>query len=225
LYDTVAAMAFYDPLPLTLNLSNFRDVQWMFYPPETLDVTAKEAYHDGKKGELGYDAPWGDVFMLYKDFYAGDEIHRLGINATGIKEIEKMNGNASIEKNATKAPDDRAVLGITVTSNGKTTVFTLNNSTAARELIAQLPLAIKVENYSHNEKIFYPPKKLNTDSTPSANAKAGTLAYYAPWGNVVMFFKDFGSASGLYELGQAVSGSEHIQGLSGMIRIEKGNDP
>ena len=106
---------------------------------------------------------------------------------------------------------------------GKTTVFKLNNSTAARELIAQLPLAIKVENYSHNEKIFYPPKKLNTNSTPSANAKAGTLAYYAPWGNVVMFFKDFGSASGLYELGQAVSGSDHIQGMSGTIRIEKGN--
>jgi hypothetical protein len=83
LYDTVAAKEFYDQLPLKLDLANFRDAQWMFYPPEKLSVTAREAYHDGKKGELSYYAPWGDVFMLYKDFYAGDEMHRLGINLEG----------------------------------------------------------------------------------------------------------------------------------------------
>jgi len=73
LYDTVAAKELYDQLPLKLDLTNFRDAQWMFYPPEKLNVTAREAYHDGKKGELSYYEPWGDVFMLYKDFYAGDE--------------------------------------------------------------------------------------------------------------------------------------------------------
>lgn len=225
LYDTVAAKEFYDQLPLTLDLTNFRDAQWMFYPPEKLNVTAQEAYHDGKKGELSYYAPWGDVFILYKDFYAGDEMHRLGINVTGIEEIAKMSGNATIEKTGTNASDDPPAMAISVTANGNTTVFQLNNSTAARELYAQLPLSIEVENYSNNEKIFYPPKKLNTDNTPKANAKAGTLAYYAPWGDVVMFYKDFGAASGLYELGQAVSGSEHIQAMSGTIQIEKGNTP
>lgn len=119
----------------------------------------------------------------------------------------------------------RTAMTINVTANGKTTVFKLNTSTAARELVAQLPLTIAVENYSHNEKIFYPPKKLKTSDTPKADAKAGTLAYYAPWGDVVMFYKDFGSASGLYELGHAVSGGEHIQGMSGTIRIEQGQTP
>lgn len=33
LYDTVAAKELYDQLPLELDLSNFRDAQWMFYPP------------------------------------------------------------------------------------------------------------------------------------------------------------------------------------------------
>jgi hypothetical protein len=31
-----------------------------------------------------------------------------------------------------------------------------------------------------------------------ADARTGTLAYYAPWGDVVMFYKEFGTASGLY---------------------------
>jgi hypothetical protein len=225
LYDTGAAKEFYDQLPLKLDLTNFRDAQWMFYPPEKLNVTAREAYHDGKKGELGYYAPWGDVFMLYKDFYAGDEMHRLGINVTGIEEIVKMSGNALIEKKEPNASETKTAMKISVKANGKTTVFELNNSPAARDLYAQLPLSIKVENYSNNEKIFYPPEKLNTTDTPQADARIGTLAYYAPWGDVVMFYRSFGSAPGLYELGHAVSGSEYIQGMSGTIRIEKGAAP
>lgn len=62
--------------------------------------------------------------------------------------------------------------------------------------------------------------KLDTTDTPSANAKKGTLAYYAPWGDVVMFYDNFGTASDLYELGHTVSGSEDISYLSGKIQIE-----
>nr|WP_321469115.1 cyclophilin-like fold protein [uncultured Desulfobulbus sp.] len=107
------------------------------------------------------------------------------------------------------------------TENVKRTVFKLNDSTAARELYAQLPLTIKVEDYSSNEKIFYPPKKLGTANTPLADAKAGTLAYFAPWGDVVMFYDRFGSYKGLYLLGEAVSGSEYISQMSGLIQVEK----
>lgn len=223
LYDTVAAKEFFDQLPLKLDLKNFRDAQWMFYPPEKLKVTPREVYHDGKKGELSYYAPWGDVFMLYKDFHAGDDMHRLGINLTGIEEIAKMSGKARIEKNPSNASETKTAMQVSVTANGRTTVFELNNSPAAKELYAQLPLSIKVENYGNNEKIFYPPKKLSTADTPQADAKAGTLAYYAPWGDVVMFYKKFGSAAGLYELGHAVSGSEYIKEMSGTIKLEKGN--
>lgn len=110
---------------------------------------------------------------------------------------------------------------ISVHSNGNITVYQLNNSQAAKELYDQLPLSIEVENYSHNEKIFYPPKQLDTSNTPLADAKNGTLAYYAPRGNVVMFYKDFGTASGLYELGDAISGVEHIKHMFGTIEIKK----
>lgn len=109
---------------------------------------------------------------------------------------------------------------ITIEANGVKTIFELNNSNAAKELLEQLPMKIEVENYSHNEKIFYPSKKLSTVDTPMANAKNGTIAYYAPWGDVVMFYKDFGSASGLYELGSCVKGCEHIKNMSGIIELK-----
>ena len=64
LYDTKAAEKLYEQLPLVLDTENFRNAQWMFYPPESLPVTADEAYHDGRKGELSYYEPWGDVFIF-----------------------------------------------------------------------------------------------------------------------------------------------------------------
>jgi hypothetical protein len=225
LYDTIAAKEFYDQLPLKLDLTNFGDAQWIFYPPKKLSVTAREAYHDGKKGELSYYEPWGDVFMLYKDFYAGDEMHCLGINLAGSEEIEAMSGSVRIEKREPKASETKTAMHISVKANGKTAVFELNNSPAAKDLYGQLPLSVSVENYSNNEKIFYPPQKLNTTDTPPADAQAGSLAYYAPWGDVVMFYGRFGSAAGLYALGQAISGSEYIREMSGTIQIEKVSTP
>ena len=98
LYDTDAAKELYDQLPLTLETTNFASAQWMFYPPEHLSVTEKEVYHDGKKGELSYYDPWGDVFMLYEDFHSGDEMHRLGIRLEGVDELEGMSGTIQVEK-------------------------------------------------------------------------------------------------------------------------------
>lgn len=222
LYDTTAAEEFYNQLPLTLDLTNFRDAQWMFYPPKKLNVTKGEAYHDGKKGELSYYAPWGDVFMLYKNFYAGDDMHRLGVGLRGIDHISEMSGSAVIKKIHVKKPEEKTTMNIQVITNDQTIVFQLNDSPAAHELYAQLPMRIEVENYGNKEKIFYPPRKLSTGNTPLArNVRPGTLAYYAPWGDVVMFYGSFGSAAGLYELGRAVQGGELIKNLSGTIEIEK----
>lgn len=120
----------------------------------------------------------------------------------------------------TDADDEFVSMQIRVNSNENTIVFELNDSQAARELYEQLPLSIQVEDYSTNEKIFYPPEELDVSDAPSAEAGAGTLVYYAPWGDVVMFYEDFGQAEGLYELGKAVSGAEYISELSGSIQVE-----
>lgn len=225
LYDTDAAREFFAQLPLTLDLTNFRDAQWMFYPPKKLNVKAGEAYHDGKKGELSYYEPWGDAFMLYEDFYAGDAMHRLGVGLSGIDDIAAMSGSAVIKKMQPDAPEEGTGMQMTVSANGATIVFELNDSQAARDLAAQLPLTIEVENYGGKEKIFYPPKKLGTGDTPLVKAaQPGTLAYYAPWGDVVLFYGGFGSASGLYELGRAVQGADAIRSLSGTVTIEGDGD-
>lgn len=112
-------------------------------------------------------------------------------------------------------------LQIRVETDSESIVFVLNDSLAAKSFYDQLPLTLPVENYSTNEKIFYPPEELDVSDAPPAEGPAGTLAYYAPWGDVVLFYAPCQNAGGLYQLGEAVSGTEQIENLSGEIRIEK----
>lgn len=153
-------------------------------------------------------------------------IFLLAILAIGCTEQNDMDqitiGNQSEdEQGEASQEEEEPRMRISIQANGKTTIYELNDGNAAKELYEQLPLTIDVEDYSNNEKIFYPPKKLDTTNTPMANAQFGTLAYYAPWGDVVMFYDKFGSAGGLYELGNVISGGEHIKNMSGTIQIKK----
>ncbi|MCR5181444.1 MAG: hypothetical protein K6D56_00300 [Clostridia bacterium] len=60
----------------------------------------------------------------------------------------------------------------------------------------------EITSYGDNEKIFYPERKLDVSGLKEAGpGGAGVLAYYEPWGDVVIFYGDFQPAPGLYELG------------------------
>lgn len=101
-----------------------------------------------------------------------------------------------------------------------TVVYELNDGTAADSLYEQLPLTIEVEDYSTNEKIFYPSQELDTSNSPLAQFGAGTLAYFEPWGDVVFFYDDYNENPSLYELGQVVSGGDLVSEMSGTITID-----
>lgn len=109
---------------------------------------------------------------------------------------------------------------IRVTCDGAEAVYELNDSAAADALYAQLPLTLPVEDFSTNEKVFYPPDALDATDTPLASGGAGTLAYYAPWGDVVLFYDEYSGNPSLYELGRIVSGGELVSSFSGEITVE-----
>lgn len=108
---------------------------------------------------------------------------------------------------------------IKVTDGNHEVTFRLNDGSAAKSLYEQLPLTVGVENYGSNEKIFYPPEKFDTSDVIEGGGSAGMLAYFSPWGDVVMYYSSFGSYPGLYLLGEAVEGAENIENLSGTITI------
>lgn len=113
-------------------------------------------------------------------------------------------------------------LKIKISNNEYTITYLLNESLASQSLYQQLPLDIQVENYGDNEKIFYPPIPLDTTNTPLLiNGQVGTLGYFAPWGDVVMYYGECEAYSGLYILGESIEGSEQIVNLRGSLHIER----
>lgn len=79
----------------------------------------------------------------------------------------------------------------------------LTDNPTSRDLYAQLPLTLKVEDYANSEKIATPPKKLTTDQAPDHyQGKPSDITYYAPWGNLALFYHDGPNAPGLIYLGQ-----------------------
>ena len=134
--------------------------------------------------------------------------------------IEGLGYSRQIEAEEEKA--DMSEKRISAQFGESEVIYELNDSAAADALYKMLPITTEVEDYSTNEKIFYPPEELACMETPLAlsDTDGGTLAYYEPWGNVVMFYDGFNGNSSLYELGHAVSGAEQISSMSGTITIE-----
>lgn len=95
---------------------------------------------------------------------------------------------------------------------------TLDDTEAARDFAALLPLTLTLEDYASTEKIATLPRKLSTrGAPPGSDPDVGDLAYYAPWGNLAIFYRDFGYSVGLVKLGRIdgrvlATGAEALRG-------------
>nr|WP_243875905.1 cyclophilin-like fold protein [Streptomyces sp. 846.5] len=93
------------------------------------------------------------------------------------------------------APSDRSTttttMDIQVTLDGRRVDATLNDSPAARDFAELLPLALDLQDFHGTERVADLPRKLETSGAPEpVAARAGDIAYYAPWGNLAIFYKD-----------------------------------
>ena len=94
---------------------------------------------------------------------------------------------------------------------------------ASRDFLSVLPLTLEFSDYAEVEKITYLPRRLSTHSTPTPKNATGDFTYYAPWGNLAIFYKGFGRDGQLYVLGRIESGKEKLAAMSQTFtaRIEK----
>lgn len=90
---------------------------------------------------------------------------------------------------------------------------TLEDNPTARDFYNQLPLTLTLEDYAGTEKIATLNGKLSTTMAPSGyKASAGDITYYAPWGNLAIFYKNFNFATGLINLGKLHGDIAMLQG-------------
>ena len=96
--------------------------------------------------------------------------------------------------------------------DGASLTATIDDTTAARDFASLLPLTLTLEDYASTEKISDLPRKLSTTGAPAGTAaSAGDITYYAPWGNLALFYRSFGYAAGLVRLGRIDAGADALR--------------
>jgi hypothetical protein len=94
---------------------------------------------------------------------------------------------------------------------GTVITATLEDNATSRDFLSLLPLTLTLQDYAATEKISDPPRRLSTaGAPPGSDPSPGDISYYAPWGNLALFYSDSGYASGLVKLGKLDSGVEAL---------------
>jgi hypothetical protein len=99
--------------------------------------------------------------------------------------------------------EEGTTMKVRLTLSGKAVEATLLDSASARDFLALLPMTLTLEDYASTEKIAYLPRKLSTTGAPEGiDPSPGDIAYYAPWGNLALFYRDARHAKALVRLGR-----------------------
>jgi hypothetical protein len=89
---------------------------------------------------------------------------------------------------------------------------TLDNNESAKDFAMLLPLHLTLKDYAATEKIADLPRRLSIKGAPEAyTPSAGDISFYAPWGNLAIFYKDGHLSSGLVRLGRLDSGMDAVR--------------
>jgi hypothetical protein len=102
---------------------------------------------------------------------------------------------------------------IRITVNGMATTATLADNATARDFASMLPLTLTFEDYASTEKIGYLPRKLTEEGgEPFQDPAIGDINYYAPWGNLAIFYRDYRYSNGLIRLGRLDGSVDAVMG-------------
>jgi hypothetical protein len=94
------------------------------------------------------------------------------------------------------------IMQVRIVVDGTELHGTLEDTPVARDFAALLPVTLTLSDFHRTERIADLPRRLDTAGAPSGTAaQAGDITYYAPWGNLALFYRDAGHADGLVRLG------------------------
>lgn len=117
---------------------------------------------------------------------------------------------------------DKTTMKIKISTGNTILTATMLDNATSRDFMSLLPLTLMLKDYAGTEKISDLPRKLSTQGAPAgSDPSVGDITLYAPWGNLAIFYKDFGYASGLIILGRIDAGVDKLSQLNGEVTVER----
>jgi len=135
------------------------------------------------------------------------------LKASAVLEVKDIVKWGAVDRASPPARDNNERMDgnvkIRISVEGKSAVAALADSTAARDFLSMLPLTLTLKDYSRTEKISNLPRKLSIEGAPAGYKPcAGDISFYAPWGNLAVFYRDFRYSDGFVKLGRIYSGMD-----------------
>jgi hypothetical protein len=120
-------------------------------------------------------------------------------------------------ENSPRRTDD---MNITLSFNDTELTATLVDNETTQDFLSLLPLTLTLSDYRKTERISDLPRQLSTAGAPDGHdPEVGDITYYAPWGNLAIFYEDFDYSPGLVKLGRIDSGIEALAASSGETTV------
>jgi hypothetical protein len=115
---------------------------------------------------------------------------------------------------------------IQITIGDQTFAATLQDSPAARDLLAQLPVTVQMTDHGGVEKTGPLPRPLSLEGQPEgADPDVGDVGYYAPGDDLVLYYGDQSYFPGIVVLGRMHGeAAERIANIDGSVtaNVEEG---
>ncbi|MDJ0276227.1 cyclophilin-like fold protein [Sphingomonas sp. 2R-10] len=109
----------------------------------------------------------------------------------------------TVNSSKTSASEVRKMTTIEIDAGPHKWTAQISDTPSARDFLAQLPLDLTLTDYAATEKVATLPRPLTRDGAPAAvTPRAGEIGFYAPWGNIVLYYKDGPHSPGLVILGR-----------------------
>lgn len=146
--------------------------------------------------------------------FSHDEINEW-LDGLGFTKIE----NDALSENS--GHEEKSVL---LLIDGQAFSVTLYDTPAANSFYDMLPVELTFEDYNGTEKISYLTDTLDTEGELDGfDPSVGDLCLYEPWGNLCIFYNDFGYSDRLILLGHVDEGMDVIGAMTDdfMVTIEK----
>lgn len=104
---------------------------------------------------------------------------------------------------ATPTIEESAVTDIRITVGDQTFIAQLADNPTARDLVDQIPLTLQFRDFNGVEKIAKLPRPLTMEGVPAgADPEINDIGYYAPSGDLVLYYGDVGYFNGIVRIGR-----------------------
>lgn len=185
-------------------------------------------YTEGNTWATGWRYINGNWYYFYSDGYMAHDTaidgYYVNSNGTWATNQSQYVSNNNTTNNQASTVNNVKNSRIKLTFNDDEVIVKLYDNSTSRDFLKLLPLTTTLEDFAGSEKISIISKRLSTeDASTGSDPSVGDFAYYSPWGNMVIYYKDAGYANGVIKLGKIESGVEKLGSINGnfTVKIEK----